>query len=61
MAWFLSVATDMTDGIKKWEQHALSTQNDLTLQKKPKVNQSSNFCCIACARIAFWTDRWTDR
>ena len=30
---FLSVSTDMTDGIKKWKRRALSTQKDLALKK----------------------------
>ena len=60
MVWFLSVSTDMIDGIKKWKRRALSTQNDLAL-KKTEVNWSSSFCCIARARIAFWMDGRMDR
>ena len=34
---FRSVLTDVTDRIKKWKRHALSTQNDLaTTTKKAK-------------------------
>ena len=30
---FLSLSTDITDGIKTWKICTLSTQNDLTLEK----------------------------
>ena len=48
----------MTDGIKKWKRHALSTQN--YLMKKNEVNRSSTFRCMVRDRILFWTDGCTD-
>ena len=45
----------MTDGIKKWKRHALSTQNDLAL-KQNEINWSSTLCCIASTRFAFPMD-----
>ena len=43
----------MTNGINKWKRP------DLILAKK-EINRSSNFCCIALARIAFVMDGQLD-
>ena len=52
MVWFLSVSTDMTDGIEKWKRSVLSTQNGLALKKK-EVNCPVGFAVSLAIELHF--------
>ena len=50
---FLSVSTDMADGIKKWKRHTLSTQNDLALGKKRSTSVQYVFAVSPNPELSF--------